>query len=373
MVNEKRLLANFVKMVETASVSGQEAAMRDLLQEEFRQLGLTAMEDGAAAAVGGNCGNLLVKIQGNALQPPLLFSAHMDTVTPGLGIKAVIDDEGIIRSSGDTILGSDDKAAIAALVEVCHVLQENNLEHPPLELLFTVGEEQGLQGAKAFDFKTVEAQTAFVLDAGGEPGVIITQSPCQNEIEYKVHGKAAHAGINPENGVNAIQLMASALAVMPGGRIDAGTTCNFGIIEGGSARNIVADFCRVKGEARSLSRAKLDSLTAELKNIFIYEVEKRGGRAEVEVKFLYPEIKLQEAEAVVQLAVKAAESIGLRPQLLSTGGGSDASIINGHGIRCANLGVGMQAVHTCDEFIKISDLVNDARWVLAIIQWAGRQ
>lgn len=370
MVNEKRLLENFIKMVETASVSGQEAAMRDLLQEQFRQLGLTAVEDGAAATVGGNSGNLLVKVPGNTAQPPLLFSAHMDTVVPGLGIKAVIN-EGIVRSSGDTILGSDDKSAIAALVEVCQVLQENNLEHPPLELLFTVGEEQGLQGAKAFDFNVVEARTAFVLDAGGEPGVIITQSPCQNEIEYKVHGQTAHAGISPEKGINAIQVMASALAVMPCGRIDEETTCNFGIIEGGTARNIVADFCRVKGESRSLTRTKLDCLTAELKSVFMGEVEKRGCQAEVEVKFLYPEMSLEENEAVVQLAVEAARSIGLRPQLLSTGGGSDASIINGNGIRCANLGVGMQAVHTCNEYIKVSDLVNDARWILAIIQLAG--
>lgn len=373
MVNEKRLLASFIKMVETDSISGQEAGMRDLLREEFRQLGLQAIEDGAAALLEGNSGNLLVRVPGNKKRPPLLFSAHMDTVTPGLGIKAVLDDEGFIRSSGDTILGSDDKAAVAALVEVCHVLQENNLEHPPLELLFTVGEEQGLRGAKAFDFKQLMAKNAYVLDAGGEPGVIITKSPCQNEIEYTAYGKAAHAGISPERGINAIHLLAQALAAMPCGRIDAETTCNFGNIEGGTARNIVADFCRVKGEARSLSREKLERLTAELKSTFASEVEKRGGRAEIEVRFLYPEMKLEEHEEVVQLAVNAAASIGLQPQLQSTGGGSDASIINGNGIRCANLGVGMQAVHTCDEHIRVIDLVNDARWVLAIIQQACQQ
>lgn len=368
MVNEKRLLAGFIRMVETDSISGQEAGMRELLQGEFEKLGLQAHEDGAAALLGGDCGNLLVRMPGNPDLLPLLFSAHMDTVVPGCGIKAVLDDEGFIRSSGDTILGSDDKAAVAALLEVCQLLQENKLEHPPLELLFTVSEEQGLKGAKVFDFKQVQAKTAYVLDAGGEPGVIIIKSPCQNEIEYKAYGKAAHAGISPENGINAIHLLAQALAVMPCGRIDAETTCNFGSIEGGSARNIVADFCRVKGEVRSLSRAKLDRLTAELKGSFCSEVEKRGGKAEVAVNFLYPEIRLEENEAVVELAVKAARNIGLQPQLLSTGGGSDASIINSQGIRCANLGVGMQAVHTCDEHISFRDLVNVARWVLAIIQ-----
>ncbi|MDD2620919.1 MAG: M20/M25/M40 family metallo-hydrolase [Syntrophomonadaceae bacterium] len=373
MVNEKRLLASFIEMVETDSVSGQEAGMRDLLQEKFRQFGWQVREDGAGTLLRGNSGNLLVNVPGNLDLPPLLFSAHMDTVTPGLGVKAIVDEEGFIRSSGDTILGSDDKAAIAALVEVCHVLEENKLLHPPLELLFTVSEEQGLKGAKAFDYKQLKAKTAYVLDAGGEPGVIITQSPCQNEIEYTVYGKAAHAGISPEKGINAIHLLAQALAVMPCGRIDADTTCNFGNIKGGAARNIVADLCKVKGEARSLSREKLDSLTADMKSVFHSEVEKRGGRAEVEVRFLYPEMKLEDNEAVVELAVQAAKHTGLQPQLLSTGGGSDASIINGQGIRCANLGVGMQAVHTCDEHIKVIDLVNDARWVLAIIQLACQQ
>lgn len=373
MVNEKRLIANFLKMVQTDSLSGQEGKMRDLLKEEFAARGFEAQEDDAGAVLHGNSGNLLVKIPGTINRPALLFAAHMDTVKPGLGIKPLVGSDGIIRSSGDTILGSDDKAAIAALLEVCDVLKEETLAYPPLEFLFTVGEEQGLQGAKAFNPEGLQAKMGYVLDAGGDPGVIITQSPCQNEMEYTAWGKAAHAGINPEDGINAIHLVAAALAAMPCGRIDEETTCNFGGIEGGKARNIVADFCRVKGEVRSLDRGKLDRLTAELESIFRREVEKLGGRAEVEVNFLYPEIKINEEDEVVKLAVEAAGSIGLNPRLMSTGGGSDASIINGRGISCANLGVGMKDVHTCNEHIKIEDLVNDARWVLAIIERASHK
>jgi len=370
MVNQDRLLGNFIKMVQTASPSGKEGRMKDLLVEEFARRGLAAIEDQAGGDLQGEAGNLLVKIDGDPDLPALLFVAHMDTVEPGHNIVPVIEG-GVVRSSGDSILGADDKAAIAALLEVADVLQEEHRHHPPLELLFTVGEEQGLQGAKLFDFSCLRSKMGYALDSGGPPGSVVIKSPCQNEIEYRVYGRAAHAGINPQDGINAIQAAARALAAMPCGRIDPETTCNFGQIEGGVARNIVAPFCRIKGEARSLHRDKLDKLTQELGKIFMDKVEEAGGRAEMEITFLYPEIQLDPEEKVVALAVKAAQDIGLEPRLISTGGGSDASVVNGAGIRCANLGTGMSAVHTCDEYITVEDLINNARWVLAIIDAAS--
>jgi tripeptide aminopeptidase len=253
-----------------------------------------------------------------------------------------------------------------------NVIAENGLPHPPLELLFTVSEEQGLLGAKNFDFSRLAALQGYALDSGGAPGTVVIKSPCQNEIEYRVFGRSAHAGINPEDGINAIQVMSKALAVMPCGRIDAETTCNFGIIKGGMARNIVAAECYVKGEARSLNRSRLSQITEELTSVFERHVESNGGRAETEVTFLYPEITLEPDEEVVARVVKAAEQNGLPPQLISTGGGSDASIINGHNIRCVNLGIGMTAVHTLDESIKIEDLVNVSRLILGIIELAAQ-
>lgn len=372
MVNRQRLVSRFIKLVETGSVSGQEGKLRDLLKADFYRRGLDAEEDNAGEILKGQSGNLLVRIPGALSGPPLLFAAHMDTVEPGNDIRAIVGDDGFIKSKGDTVLGSDDKAAIAVLLEVLDVIEENGIAHPSLEFLFTVSEEQGLLGAKAFDFSKLKAEFGYVLDAEGDPGTVIVQSPCQNEIEYMAYGKAAHAGINPQDGVNAIQIAALAMSLMPCGRIDEETTCNFGIIKGGKARNIVADFCQIKGEIRSLSREKLDRLSAELEETFKTEVEKHGGRAEVTVKFLYPEIKLDSEEKVVKLAVKAAEAVGLKPQLAKTGGGSDASIINGRGIRCANLGIGMRAVHTCGEYISVNDLVDDVRLILALIQEAGK-
>ena len=297
--------------------------------------------------------------------PPLLFAAHMDTVEPGENIKVIIERE-VIKSAGNTILGADDKAAIAALVESIDIIRENNLTCPPLEILLTVGEEQGLMGAKKFDYSKLKAQIGFTLDAGGKPGTIIIKSPCQNEIEYIAYGKAAHAGINPEDGVNAIKLVSQAIAKMPCGRIDDETTCNFGVISGGKARNIVADYCSVRGEVRSMNRIKLDNLTRSLQDIFIDSVNSGGGQAEVKVTFLYPEISLNPADKVIELAAKAVKKTGLPLILAATGGGSDASIINAH-IPCANLAIGMQDVHTSEEYILVNDLVDDVRLILAII------
>lgn len=369
MVNRDRLIRSFVQMVEIDSVSGQEGRFKDFLKESLASRGLSVYEDEAGKALGGDSGNLVARWTGSAPGPTLLFAAHMDTVEPGVGIQAVVS-ETRIESEGATILGSDDKAAIAALVEAIDCILEQNLPYPDVEFLFTVGEEQGLQGSKQFDFSALRSRMAFVLDAGGAPGEIIIQSPCQNEIEYAAYGRAAHAGINPENGINAIHLASQALAVMPCGRIDKETTCNIGIIEGGTARNIVADVCRVKGEARSLRRHKLDELTDKLTGRFTAEVERLGGRAQVQVKFLYPELSLDKNEPVVQLAVKALSSIGIEPLLTSTGGGSDASIINGQGIPCVNMGIGMRQVHTTDEYIVIDDLVKDAEMILQIIDTA---
>ncbi len=368
MVNEERLVKHFMKMVEISSPSGEEAAFRDYLRQYFNERGAVCMEDQAGAMLEGNSGNLLIKIAGTADVKPLMFLTHMDTVFPGGDIKAELGNDGIIRSAGKTILASDDKAGVAAILEAYETLRENHLDYPPLELLFTVSEEQGLLGAKQFDYSCLKAEIAYALDSGGAPGTIVVKSPCQNEISYTVQGKAAHAGINPEDGINAIQIMAKALAIMPCGRLNPTTTCNFGIIKGGQARNIVAESCYVKGEARSHSRAELDQLTEELTGTFKQVVKENGGEPEVVVKFLYPEISLDEDEKVVALAKKAAQKLGLAVDLISTGGGSDAAIVNGNNIRCANLGTGMSNVHTSEEYISQQDLVNDAEWVLAIIQ-----
>ncbi len=367
MVNSERLINSFIAMVQIESMSRNEKNFMKYLQSEFVKRGFIGSLDKAGDKTGSNCGNLLLRRESASGSEPVLFSAHMDTVVNGANIK-VVRDADRIRSDGTTILGSDDKAGIATLLEAIDVCLENRYELPVLEVLFTVCEEQGLMGAKNFDYSQLRSRMGFVLDAGDAPGSVVVQSPCQNFIGYTVYGKSAHAGMHPEKGVNAIHVMAGALARMECGRIDEETTCNFGTIEGGQARNIVPDICKVGGESRSLKREKMDALTERLTASFLKTVDDLGAEGEVKVEFLYPEICLAENEPVVQVAVEAARKAGIQPSLVKTGGGSDASIINGAGIRCANLGIGMQNVHTVEEYILVEDLVADAGWIAQIMR-----
>ena len=367
MINRQRLVDSFINMVQIDSISFQENEFKDYLYGEFSRRQAQVKEDQAGEIVGGNSGNLVVKIAGDKQFKPLLFCAHMDTVEPGRGIKAVVENQRVIKSSGPTILGADNKSAIAVILEAVDVIIEQKIKHPPIEILFTVAEEKGLKGSQAADYSEFEAETAFVFDADGPPGTIIIQSPAQYNMEYLVWGKAAHAGAAPEKGINAIHVAAQAIAAMPTGRIDPETTCNFGTIEGGQARNIVPEFCRINGEARSLNRQKLEVLVEQLTRQFIDGVEKAGGRAEVNPSLLYKEVMLDPKSWVVRLASKAVENVSLVPILRSTGGGSDSSIIHNNGIACTNLGIGMADVHTSGEYIEIDNLVKVTEIVLALI------
>ena len=371
LVNRERIIDNFMALVRIDSESGQEATVRDFVRPLLQDLGLEVYEDEAGKELGGESGNLVAWKDGKLPGPSIFLGAHMDTVVPGKGIVPVLKD-GTIRSSGDTVLGGDDKAGIAAILEALQVIKEQNLSHPPLEIIFTVSEEQGLMGSKLLDFNRVRSRLGYVLDSDGAAGSIIVKAPTQNEFAITVIGKAAHAGINPEDGLNAICLAAYAINHLNIGRIDEETTCNLGTINGGRARNIVADRVEVKGEARSLSPDKLENLTQKIVTVFRDKVEEKGGRCEVKIKNLYPRIDLDPAEPVVQIAVRAARAMGREPVLMRTGGGSDANIFNGQGIRCANLGIGMKKVHTTEEYITVDSLVDSARYVLQIIEEAGK-
>lgn len=371
LVNRDRIVEDFLTLVRIDSESGKEGTLRNFVRSRLQDLGMEVYEDEAGEALGGESGNLIAWKDGNLPGPSIFVGAHMDTVVPGEGVKPVVE-AGVIRSSGDTILGGDDKAGIAAILEALRVLKEQNLSHSPVEVIFTVSEEQGLMGSKHLDFTRVRSKLGYVLDSDGPTGNIIVQGPTQNEFMITVTGKSAHAGMNPEDGLNAICLAAYAINHLNIGRIDKETTCNLGTINGGRARNIVPDRVVVKGEARSLTPAKLDALTQEIITVFKDKVEEKGGRCEVEIRHLYPMIDLEPGEPVVQIAARAARAMGREPVLTRTGGGSDANIFNGQGIRCANLGIGMKKVHTTEEFIMVDSLVDTARYVLQIIEEAGK-
>lgn len=369
MVNSERILNEFLELVQVDSVSGKERGMADLLKEKLLRLGLEVYEDNAGREVGSDTGNIIGRLPGQNGCPVLLLSAHMDTVEPGRGVKPLVDGE-CVRSSGDTVLGSDDKAGIVAILEVLRLIRENKIEHGGLEVVFTIWEEGGLFGSKNLDYSQLSATAGFVLDSDGPPGTIVTRAPWQDHIGATITGRSAHAGMNPEAGVNAIIVASQAIAGMKIGRIDEETTSNIGIISGGKATNIVPDSVTIQGEARSLDHAKLAAQTKHMCDTLQKAADKFGAKVRIMVDRQYDGFSLDEQSLPVRLALRAAKKLDLTARLKNTGGGSDANIFNSKGIPAVVLGIGMSKVHTTEEFISLTDLTGNARYLLEIVRAA---
>jgi len=371
MVNKKRMLAEFFELIKIKCSTRDERQVADILKARLTALGMEVTEDNAGEKIGGNCGNVIAYTKGTAPgAPTIMLCAHMDCVEPCGGIEPQLK-EGIITSVGDTILGGDDKAGVTAILEALRVIGENNIQHGPIQVLLTVAEEGGLNGAKVMEPSLLKGDIGYALDSGGAPGEIITMAPGQNSITVTVHGKKAHAGIAPEDGINSIVVAGKCLAALNYGRIDFETTANIGLISGGVATNIVPDRVEVRCEARSRNMKKLEDQTNHMKETFERVAAENGARAEVVVKKAYGPYVLTDDAPVVDLAVKACQSIDMIPQIAATGGGSDANFFNNYGVPTAVLGVGMSKVHTADEFIKEVDLYNSAELVIALIKTAA--
>ncbi len=366
-INKERLVNTFIELVKIDSPSFEEGAVASQIKKTLEGLGLEVLEDQANLKCGGQIGNLYAKYPGTIKGNPLLFCLHMDTVEPGRGVKPQIKD-GTICTDGTTILGADDKAGIAAVIEVLRVIKEEQIPSPPVEVLFTIAEEQGLVGVQHLDLDLITAQYAYVLDSYGPPGKIVMEAPSQDQVEVTIFGRSAHSGFNPEAGINAIQVAAKAVAGLKLGRIDSESTANIGVIRGGLATNIVPERVLVKGETRSLSDAKRAALTTEMQRRFMEEAQRAGCEVEFEIDTMYPAYRLKPGDEVVKLARTAANHLGLDVELEKSGGGSDANFLNSMGIPTANLSCGMQKVHTTEEYIEIEDLFNTARLVLEIIR-----
>ncbi|TDX51191.1 M20/M25/M40 family metallo-hydrolase [Orenia marismortui] len=369
-MNQERIVNFFLELVQIDSVSKEEGNLAEYLVKLLEELGLEVRRDNIAQEVGGQSGNIIAKLAGDSSKPTLLLSSHMDTVTPGKGIKPVIKD-GVIYSKGDTILGSDDKAGITTIIEALRVIKEEEIEHGDIEVVLTIGEEIGLLGSKNLDYNLIEADYGIVFDSGGPIGSIFTQAPTQDKIYVKVKGKAAHAGMNPSSGINAIKVASVALSNMKLGQVDDETTANIGVIKGGQATNIVPDLVELEGEARSLKEDKLDRQTKHMCDIFNKAANKFKAEVDIDVQRMYPAFDLARNTKIVDIAIKAARKIGIKPSLQSTGGGSDANIFNGHGIPTINTSVGMNDVHSTEENIKINDLVSAVKYCLSIIEESG--
>lgn len=366
-VNKDRLIEEFLELVKVDSETKDEAEIAALLKTKLTALGVDVLEDGSKTETGNGAGNLICTLKGTLNEvEPIYFTSHMDTVVPGRNIKPEIKN-GYITSDGTTILGADDKAGLAAILEMIRLLKENNIEHGDLQFIITAGEESGLAGAKALDPSQIKASYGYAIDSNGEVGDIIVAAPNQAKIFATIKGKTAHAGLEPEKGVSAITLASKAISKMPLGRIDEETTANIGRFEGGEQTNIVADYVKILAEARSLDRNKLDKQTNAMKLAFEQVAEEFGGEAEVEIKLMYPGYFQQSGDKVVEVAKRAAQSIGRESRLLKSGGGSDANIIASFGVPTVNLAVGYEEIHTTNEKIAIDNLVKITKLITAIV------
>jgi tripeptide aminopeptidase len=374
MIDRNRLAETFQSLVSIDSVSREEGRLARVLAKSLAKLGAETRFDTAGENVGGDTGNLVARLKGNASPPPLLLSAHMDTVEPGKGVRAVLQD-GVFTSDGTTILGADDKSALAIILETLHVLKEDRIVHGPLEIVLTICEEVGLLGAKHLDYDLLTATYGYVLDATDTDG-IVTRAPAANRLELVVHGKASHAGSAPEKGINAIWLTGQAIGGLSLGRVDRETTCNIGIIEGGIATNIVPDKVIVKGEVRSHDPNKLQAVTDTIVSAFQKAVDdcrvetyhEERPRLEVNVERDFPATHIPENHPVVALARQAAANLGRNMICKLSGGGADANIFFEKGIFTGVLGTGMKDVHTVGESVALDDMVKSVELLLEIIR-----
>jgi len=360
----------FTRLVSIDSYSGREGRLAEYVVGCLGELGADVIVDGSAKKTGSDTGNIIARLPGNvSAAPAILFCAHMDTIGPTEGMQPIIKD-GVIYSNGETVLGADDKAGIAVILTGLAELRDKKINHGDLEIVLTVKEEVGMLGAKNLDIE-LKSDFGYVLDGDGPVGTVINQAPSHINMDLVILGKAAHAGICPERGINAIVTAATAISRIRSGRIDEETTTNFGVINGGQARNIVPERVEVKAEARSLDENKLEWEVKTILDEFSKTAAETGARFTADTEYAYRAFSIPEIHPVVAYALKAARSIGVEPVLRSTGGGLDANIFNERGLPCVALGLGYDDPHSPKESIPVVQLEAGVQFLLAIIKQAA--
>lgn len=369
MLNKERLIDEFIELVSVPCPSKGEKEVAELIMSKLRAMGIEPEMDKAHEKTGGNCGNVWAYIKGNVPTAPVLFfEAHMDSVAPTTGTK-VVRKNGVLYSDGTTTLGGDDKVGVAAMLEVVRALKEDGVNHGDIQLCFTISEEIGCLGVVNMDKSWIKADFGYCLDIGGDIGEITYAAPKLYDIYVTVTGKAAHAGIAPEEGVNAIMLAADALSKLPAyGRIDKETTFNVGMFNGGIGTNIVCPEVKFVIDMRSLNVEGLEKLKDDTIKIITDVVTSQGGKVEFDVHEGCPAVAVPTDHACIKLAEQAAEKMGLKPELKTTGGCSDGNFLCGYGLPCALLATGMSNVHTTEEYLKEDDLFGTARWMYEIVK-----
>ena len=364
-MNTARLTDRFIRYVSCDSESKNERSFCELIEAELAGLGFSVKRDCAAGEKSGSNGwNVYAYLPGQG--EPILFSAHMDTVTPGVGVRPVVKD-GVIRTSGDTILGADDKAGIAAVLEAAEMIKEQNLTHRPIEVLFSVCEELGLLGAKYADYSNIKSKQALVLDSSMHDS-IVNEAPAKLEIYVEVTGKAAHAAVAPENGINAIKAAAAAIANIPCGIVDEYTVMNVANFLSPGKSNIVPEKAGFNIDMRSFDNERLDMHVAGVEAALKAACQPLGASYKMEVDRHTDILFVPPNSALIERLQKVCASMGINTKIEKTYGGSDATWLFHNGIDAVNFGTGMTDVHSTDEHISIADLETTTKIVLEMMR-----
>ncbi len=357
-VDTDRLVKTFLDLVAVDSPTGHEEEIGRELTSRFTDLGCSVTQD--------DIGNVVAVYPGRT-PDTVLLSTHMDTAGTDVGIRPIIED-GIIRTDGSTILGADDKSGIAGCLELLTLLRANpDVDHPTIEFVVSVGEESGLVGSRQMDLSRLNAGYGFVMDTAGVIGAITYWAPTDVFVTVRIHGKKAHAGVEPEKGINAVKVAAEAIAAMPLGRIDEETVANIGIITGGEARNIVPGEVVLEGMARSHDQVKLDAQLDAMRSAVSEATERHGATFDFETEEIYRTYKIDESERPYREAARAIETLGIEVFPRKSGGGTDGNFYNAKGISCVGLATGMVDEHAATEHIAIEDMVMACKILVTIV------
>ncbi|MGM0896544.1 MAG: M20/M25/M40 family metallo-hydrolase [Bacillota bacterium] len=366
-MSTERLVKEFKELVRIDSESFAEGPFQKELIERFKELGLDIWEDDTMAQTGLGANNFIARLDGDSSIEPLFFSAHIDTVTPGQGIQP-IETDGRVESDQTTILGADDKAGIAIMLELIKRLKERNVQHGPLEFILTPGEEVGLLGVKAVDMGQLHAKYGYVLDNGGPVGGIITASPTMHRLNIRVLGRAAHAGLEPEKGISAIEVAARAIARMKLGRIDEETTANIGQIHGGTAMNIVMDQLDLVAEVRSLDHRKCLDQVESIRKALEEEAGRSGAQLDFQSTQLITGYQFAPTHPLLAHAERSLELMGRPVRFEQSGGGTDANVFNEKEKVVVNVSIGYENIHTVVEYIPIDEFEYAVEFALQLVK-----
>jgi len=368
------VLSLFLDLAAIPSPPGEERAVADRVLEYLEALGLEADEDDAGPKVGSQIGNILARVEPSAEGGiPLFLCAHLDTVPLEGPLEPIVGEDGVVRNAGGTILGADNKASVAAMLEATARILDNGRAHAGIELLFTPMEEVGLRGAAAFDVERLRARVGYVYDHAGPVGEVIVGAPHMRKLDVVFHGRAAHAGMYPEEGRSAIAAAAKAVADLRLGRIDDETTANVGVIEGGTGRNVIPEHCRLLAEARSHDEHKAAEVVKEMLETFTFAAGLAECEVEVQLEGSARGYSFRRDDLPVRLAATAIERTGREPSFVRSGGGADANVFNDRGLQCVNLANAMTDIHTPDERIAVSDLEAMVDVTLALVDAAREE